>query len=155
MTGFFRGPITGFKFFLIFSSFFVVIIAVNVVMAYKAVSTFPGLEVANSYVASQTFDADRAAQEALGWTVSARTEGTTLVIAITDASGAPVEAKSMDGIFGRATENADDQTPVFAFDGQVYRAPIQAAAGNWDFWIKAVAEDGTPFEQRLSVATGG
>ena len=31
---------------------------------YKAVSTFPGLEVDNSYVASQDFDARKAAQEA-------------------------------------------------------------------------------------------
>jgi len=44
---------------------FSIIIAVNVLMAFKAVSTFPGLEVANSYVASQTWDADMAAQKAL------------------------------------------------------------------------------------------
>ena len=43
---------------------FGVIIAVNLVMAYQAISTFPGLEVANGYVASQTFDADRKAQDA-------------------------------------------------------------------------------------------
>jgi nitrogen fixation protein FixH len=35
---------------------FGLIIAVNVVMAWKAISTFPGLEVENSYVASQEFD---------------------------------------------------------------------------------------------------
>ena len=35
------------------------IIAVNVFMAVMAVGTFPGLEVKNSYVASQTFDRDR------------------------------------------------------------------------------------------------
>ena len=46
---------------------FGVIITVNVVMAWQAVSTFPGLEVKNSYVASQTFDAERKAQLALGW----------------------------------------------------------------------------------------
>ncbi len=58
-------PITGFKVLMFAVAAFGTIIAVNVFMAYKAVSTFPGLEVANSYVASQTFDADRAAQEAL------------------------------------------------------------------------------------------
>ena len=40
---------------------FGVIIAVNMVMAVKAVSTFPGLETPNSYVASQEFDRDRQA----------------------------------------------------------------------------------------------
>ena len=58
-------PLTGRKVFLMFVAFFGLIIAVNVTMAVQAVKTFPGLEVANSYVASQTFDADRAAQERL------------------------------------------------------------------------------------------
>ena len=49
---------------------FGVIIAVNMVMAFKAVSPFPGLETPNSYVASQVFDRERTAQAALGWTVS-------------------------------------------------------------------------------------
>jgi nitrogen fixation protein FixH len=52
---------TGRKVLAITVSAFGVIIAVNFLLAYKAVSTFPGLEVPNSYVASQTFDADRAA----------------------------------------------------------------------------------------------
>ncbi len=64
------GEITGLKVFLIACAFFGVIIAVNILLAVKAVSTFPGLEVPNSYVASQTFDADRTAQESLGWTLA-------------------------------------------------------------------------------------
>ena len=44
---------------------FGVIIAVNLVMAWKAVSTFPGVEVASSYAAGVGFDARRAAQVAL------------------------------------------------------------------------------------------
>ena len=51
-------------------SAFAVIIAVNLTMAYKAVSTFPGLEVDNSYVASQGFNARKAAQEAVGWSMT-------------------------------------------------------------------------------------
>lgn len=49
---------------------FAIIIAVNVYMAYSAVSTFPGVEVPNSYVASQNFEAARDAQDALGWTLT-------------------------------------------------------------------------------------
>ncbi len=48
----------------VFVGAFAVIIAVNVALAVSAVRTFPGLEVANSYVASQEFNARRAAQEA-------------------------------------------------------------------------------------------
>ena len=50
---------------------FSIIIGVNLTLAVNAVRTFPGLEVKNSYVASQHFEADRAAQNALGWDVSA------------------------------------------------------------------------------------
>ena len=56
---------------MIFGGAFTVIIGVNVALAVNAVRTFPGLETKNSYVASQTFDDRRAAQEALGWTVAA------------------------------------------------------------------------------------
>ena len=58
--------LTGAKVFAITAGAFGVIIAVNVVLAVKAVQTFPGLEVANSYVASQSFDAERTAQQKLG-----------------------------------------------------------------------------------------
>ena len=40
----------------VFVGAFGVIIAVNLVLAYNAVKTFPGLEVKNSYVASQEFN---------------------------------------------------------------------------------------------------
>jgi len=151
MLQFFRGPITGPKFFAIISSFFVVIIAVNIVLAVSAVRTFPGLEVANSYVASQTFDHDRALQEALGWTVDARVQKGELHLSIVDANGAPVQAQFVTGIFGRATNVRDDQMPDFVFDGTMYRAPVVTAPGNWNFRMEAVAADGTPFNQRLVV----
>ena len=129
---------------------FGLIITVNVIMATQAVRTFPGLEVKNSFVASQTFDADRAAQEALGWTVAARLEAGELVVDITDADG-PVQPASLTGTFGRATSVRDDQTPPLVFDGRVYRAPIDGGPGNWNFRMEAVAADGTIFKQRVIV----
>ena len=151
MTSFFSGPITGKKFFAIFVSFFLVIAAVNIALAVNAIRTFPGLETKNSYVASQSFDRDRAAQNALGWTVDAHTEASELVLSITDRDGAPVQVSSLDGTFGRATSVRDDQTPVFEFDGTVYRAPVTLAPGNWNFRMVAQAEDGTRFRQRVIV----
>lgn len=151
MTPLFRGPITGRKFFAIIASFFVVIITVNVALAVSAVRTFPGLEVANSYVASQSFDLERAAQERLGWDVSATLRGGDLVLAITGPDGAPVGDAAIDGTFGRATSVRDDQRPAFGFDGQAWRAPVVAGPGNWNFRLEAVAADGTPFHQRVVV----
>jgi nitrogen fixation protein FixH len=125
------------------------IIGVNLVLAYSAVKTFPGLEVKNSYVASQHFNARRDAQEALGWTVRADASGGNVTLSITDDSGAPVLVKSLDAIVGRATEVVDDITPAFLFDGTAYVAPVSLGAGNWNIRMSAVAQDGTLFTQRV------
>ena len=151
MTSLFRGPITGPKAFAIFASFFVVIIAVNLVLAFKAVSTFPGLEVRNSYVASQTFDAERRAQAALGWTARAAVEGGELVLALTGPDGRPVADAKLGGVFGRATVRTADQALAFAFDGSAWRAPVTAGPGQWHVALTATAADGTPFRQRLDL----
>ena len=151
MTFLFRGPITGPKAFAIFSSFFVVIIAVNVVMAVQAVRTFPGLEVKNSYVASQTFDAERKAQEALGWTARAAIKGGELVLLVTGVDGAPVQGATVSAVLGRATVAAEDQTLAFAFDGTSWRAPVAVSRGHWELRLEAVAVDGTVFRQRLDL----
>ena len=71
----------------VFVGAFGVIIAVNLVLAYSAVKTFPGLEVKNSYVASQEFNERMHEQQALGWDATAETKGGLLILHITDAQG--------------------------------------------------------------------
>lgn len=135
-----------------FVAAFALIIGVNVLLAVKAVSTFPGLEVKNSYVASQSFNADKAAQEALGWTVSVQPDGTLLRLSIRDDLGHPVQVAGLGGILGRATNVSQDQTPVWEFDGQDYVAETgQLAQGYWNLRLKAEALDGTEFKQRLQI----
>jgi nitrogen fixation protein FixH len=148
-------PFTGRKFFVIIASAFAVIIAVNITLAVQAVRTFPGLEVANTYVASQSFDADRKAQMALGWTVAASVEEGELRIAITGADGAPVEPKTVAATVGRATERSDDATPDLTFDGTAYVAPVVLATGYWNLWLDAEAADGTAFRQRIGLRVKG
>jgi len=127
---------------------FGVIISVNFYLAYSAVKTFPGLEVKNSYVASQSFDANRAAQEALGWEIAADHQDGLLVLSITDANG-PVKVQSLTATLGRATTVADDLSPDFKFDGTAYVAPVELRDGNWNIRMVAVAPDGTAFQQRV------
>lgn len=141
--------ITGRHVFWGFAAAFGVIIGVNLLLAYSAVKTFPGLEVKNSYVASQQFDARRDAQEALGWTVRASHGDGLLTLAITDASGQPVRAAKLEAVLGRPTHVKDDSEPVFYFDGQVYSAPVELGDGNWNIRMVALAEDGTEFRQRV------
>ncbi len=147
--------LTGWHVLGIFGGAFSVIIGVNIALAYNAVATFPGLEVKNSYVASQSFDTRRASQEDLGWTVSARAKGGLVILQITDAEGRAVQAGTLEAVLGRATHVKDDRAPDFAFDGTAYVARETLAYGNWNIRMKATALDGTPFEQRVVLIVEG
>lgn len=149
------GEITGRHVAAITIGAFGVIIAVNLVMAWKAVSTFPGLEVKNSYVASQEFDARRAAQEALGWTVTASYDRGRARIAFADAEGRAVQVAGLSVLIGRTTAAADDVSPEFALLGDVYEAEVPLGQGYWMFRISATAQDGTPFDQRIDLYVKG
>ncbi|MEO5620842.1 MAG: FixH family protein [Cypionkella sp.] len=140
-----------------FVAAFGLIIGVNLTMAYKAISTFPGLEVDNSYVASQSFDADMKAQKALGWTLTPSYDGkaSSLDLAFTDAKGTPVTVKDLTVLVGRPTEAKDDMTPRFIREAGVYRAVAQLHPGKWMLHVEAHAEDGTLFRQRLNIFVRG
>lgn len=142
---------TGRKMLILTVSAFGVIIAVNLILAWQAVNTFPGLEVKNSYVASQQFDRDRIAQEALNWDVSAKLENGELILMILDRDGHPVQVAEIGGTLGRATNVADDQTPDLVFNGKAYVAPVELAPGYWHLRLNAVADDGTNFRQRIEL----
>ncbi|MBW4709335.1 FixH family protein [Roseobacter sp. YSTF-M11] len=141
--------LTGRHVAIMFVSAFTVIIGVNLLLAYSAVKTFPGLEVKNSYVASQHFDRDREAQTGLGWSVSAQARGGEVILSITDKNGDPVDVASLEATLGRATHVRDDQSPEFVFDGRNYVASTTLAEGNWNLRMIAQAKDGTAFRQRV------
>lgn len=130
---------------------FGVIIAVNLTLAFKAVSTFPGLEVKNSYVASQNFDTDRAAQQALGWDVSAVLAEDMLTLTFATADGT-AQPEIVSATLGRATNVQQDTVPQFTFDGRSFVAPVALGRGNWNLRLVARAGDGTMFRQRVIVA---
>jgi nitrogen fixation protein FixH len=141
--------LTGWHALAIFGGAFTVIITVNLFLAFSAVSTFPGLEVKNSYIASQSFDVRRAEQESLGWEVYAEAKDGLLILSIKDDQGKPVQAGTLDAVLGRATHVQDDRTPEFAFDGRAYVARETLAPGNWNIRMKATSLDGVAFEQRV------
>lgn len=134
----------------IFIFAFSVIISVNLVLAFNAVRTFPGLEVKNSYVASQSFDEERATQLSLNWDVSAELRGDDLSLIILQ-DGTPIAPQIESATFGRATNVQQDQSPVFEFDGTALRATVEGGAGNWNLRLRARSEDGTEFKQRIIV----
>lgn len=148
-------PLTGWHVLAITCSAFAVIIGVNVFMAFKAVATFPGLEEASSYVASQNFDRRREAQEALGWTMAPDYRDGRVVLTFTDADGRGVEVQDLQVLIGRKTSSRDDATPAFTGAGGLYQAEQALAPGWWMLRVKAHALDGTLFEQRSEVFVRG
>ncbi len=146
-------PLTGRKVFAIFAAAFALIIGVNLFMAWNAIGTFPGLETKNAYVANQTFDAERKAQEALGWETSAAIEGTTVQLTILGPDGKPARVEKIEGTIGRATQRTDDQDLAFrANEFGVHVAVVDPLDfGKWELRYTATAANGTPFRQRIPI----
>ena len=144
------GEIKGWHVFSGFVLGFGVIIAVNMTLAINAVRTFPGLEVKNSYVASQSFEADRAAQTALGWDVSARVESGVLKLKVLQ-NGTPIAPNVETAIFGRATHIAEDETLQLVHNGTEFEAPVAVSDGNWNLRLRLRSADGKLFNQRISI----
>ena len=149
--------ITGPKVFAFTASAFAVIIGVNVLMAYRAISTFPGLEVSSSYVASQSFDAERAAQIALGWRLVQGYDAALgqLSLRFTDSAGAPVQLADMQILVGRSTAARQDFSPSFAYSQGAYLADAKLGQGKWVMHVTGHAQDGTLFRQRLALWVKG
>jgi nitrogen fixation protein FixH len=130
---------------------FGIIIAVNLTLAWNAIATFPGLETRNSYVISQSFQADRAAQNALRWDATATIENNVLTVAILDQTGAPVQTEVMRVVLGRATHTGQDSTPELTWNGAALTAPVDLEAGYWNLRLELIAPDGTPFRRRFPI----
>jgi nitrogen fixation protein FixH len=128
---------------------FGIIIAVNLTLAWNAIATFPGLEARNSYEVSQSFQADRAAQNALRWDVSAEIEDGLLTVTVLNHRGDPVEAEVTRATLGRATNTSQDTTPVFVWDGTAMVAPVTMQSGYWNLRLELIAPDGTQFRRRF------
>ncbi len=147
-----RREITGRHVLALFVGAFAVIVAVNLLLATMAIRTFPGLEVKSSYVASQTFDAERRAQEALGWSIVPGVTEETVTLAVLGPDG-PVESRITEATLGRATHVAEDSVLAFRFDGARFVAPRPAnlTSGHWNLRLAMTAPDGTPFRQRVTM----
>ncbi len=148
-------PLTGRKVFLITALAFGVVIAVNVTLAVQAVRTFPGLEVDNSYIASQNFDAKRAAQEQLGWVLNSRYDAGRLTLQVRDEAGNLVAPRDLTVLIGRTTVAQDDMRPALERNLGTYSADIDLARGKWMMVVEATSDNGTAFRQRLVLQVKG
>ena len=148
-------PLTGRKVLFMLIAFFGVIISVNFYMAYSAISTFPGLESKQKYIAGKGFNEERAAQMALGWTVDVKFKDGELQVVVVDESGNPADVAKLDATVGRMTHAREDQTPQFQYRGGKFLAPLSLDPGQWNLRMKATAIDVSPFRQILDFYVDG
>ncbi len=140
--------LTGRKVLGISAAAFAVILGANLTLAWYAVGTFSGLVVDNGYISSQSFDADRAAQEALGWTLGLGHDDAAIRLDFTDAAGRTVRPAALTAIVGRPTSSRTDRSLDLRRTPTGYAAPAELEPGAWLVQIDAVAEDGTPYHRR-------
>ncbi len=126
---------TGKHMALVMVLFFGTIISVNLTMAYFAKTTWSGLVVPNSYVASQTFDADTAKREqeiARGWRADTEYQGGRFRVRLVDAAGRPVEATVTATIGHPVNANFDRTLTLAPDDAGVYAGETALTAGRWE-----------------------
>lgn len=132
-------------------AFFGVIIAVNLVMARFAVSTWSGLVVPNTYVASQEFNeksAEMRAIAALGYKVDIASDFTGLSITFTDSDGKLALADSMIADLRRPVGVYQDREMVLVRgDDGLYHGSGELLEGEWIATIVAIRDGQTLYKR--------
>ncbi|MEP9375131.1 FixH family protein [Aquabacter sp. CN5-332] len=138
------GEITGRFVLLCILGFFGIVIAVNVVMARYAVSTFGGVETASAYKAGLAFRGEELAagqQAERQWQVEAQVRdfgAGERIIALTalDARGRPLMGLEATARLAHPTDARRDASVVLIDLGAGrYSATIEAAPGQWDLVV--------------------
>ena len=142
-------------------AFFGVIITVNLIMARFAVTTWSGLVVPNTYVASQEFNAraeEMRAIAALGYQITLGSDADGLSIELTDANGKQAVADSMVAELRRPVGEDQDRQLVLTRDGDgIYRASGELPEGEWIATVTATRGEQTLYKrgQRFHVRADG
>jgi nitrogen fixation protein FixH len=124
--------------------FFGTIISVNVFMAYNAITSWSGLVVPNTYVASQQFNGKVAQARALAATgikgrLAVTADGARYEVLGPD--GRPVEADRLVLNFKRPVGESQDFSIVMAAEGKgVFGASREILPGHWI--VEAIGERG-------------
>lgn len=152
-----KGEFTGKHMLLLAASFFGVIISVNVGMAVVASTSWTGLVVDNSYVASQEFEEKRIAHEkqsAAGWQASFTYAPGIAQVIVRDGAGNTIDLGPVKLQINRPVGGHDDQKLTLnRSTGGGYSAAVTLADGVWDAVATASTEMG-PFELRERFKVG-
>jgi nitrogen fixation protein FixH len=126
---------TGRHMLAIMLSFFGVVVAVNLLMATLASSTFGGTVVDNSYVASQRFNgwlAEARAQERLGWTARLNLDGARRVEVAVREGDAALTGAELQAVARHPLGQGPDMALRFRPDGRgSYVSRTALPPGRW------------------------
>ena len=151
--------LTGWHMLMMFVAFFGVVFAVNIFMTVMAVRSWTGLVVEDSYVASQTFNADAASlkkAEALSVSHRLHYENGKLHLSLQGADGKAIAADSVQISIGRPVGEHEDQklVAVKTVDGQ-FEAITKLGAGVWSGELSAKLAGDTVWRQPFRFIVSG
>ncbi|MCF3640096.1 FixH family protein [Rhizobium sp. TRM95111] len=153
------GGFTGWHMLAVMGLFFGIIISVNLVMAWNAVSSWSGLVVQNTYVASQEFNSkvERAralAASGISGTLTVATDG--VDYRLVDRGGQPVTADTVRATFKRPVDERDDFVLVLQPAGEgSYRVVHAVATGQWVVDVVAERSGKAVFHETVRTVVGG
>ncbi|RJT40410.1 cytochrome oxidase [Mesorhizobium waimense] len=151
---------TGRHMLLTILGFFGVVIGVNVTMATLASTSWTGLVVENTYVASQQFN--RKAEEgriqaALGWIGKLTIAWGEVRYGLSDAAGKPLPLHAVKVLFRHPAYEAEDKAVILASAaGQEFAAQHTPKDGVWIVEIDADAGLAEPYRdvRRIMISKG-
>jgi nitrogen fixation protein FixH len=135
-----RKQFTGSHMAFIIVSFFAVVFTVNATLAISAYRSWTGLVIENSYVASQSFDADteRLMQARAGMSHKLHYQNGRLQLDLFLADGSAVQAMDVKIALGRPADNAQDTVLQFIPESQGrYVINTKISRGIWTGIITA------------------
>lgn len=155
-----KGEFTGTHMLVVMLCFFGTIIAVNITIAVLANTSWTGLVVKNSYVASQQYNgvlADARMQKEKGWHSALSYEAGNFSLTMRDRTGGAVSLQNVALTIGRPAYDRLDHTLALESDGRgSFVATESLAPGVWTLMIEAdVNGDAYRREARLEVGRDG
>jgi nitrogen fixation protein FixH len=132
------------------------VVVVNLVLIYAALSTFTGVTTGKSYDRGRSYNqvlAEAARQDALGWTTQVALEGRVLSVIARDRDGLPLGGR-VEGVLIRPLEGAELRLDfATAGPGRFIAFAELPAAGQWEARLTLTGERGErrDIRQRLIV----
>lgn len=146
---------TGWHMAIVMGLFFGTIITVNMTLAYYANSSWTGLVVKNSYVASQKFNSETARlekQQAMGWKISADYNNGIVTLGVNDRVGKALELSELTAKIGRPVTEVDDRyLPLTKLDDGSFQAETTLAKGVWQIDMVASDNQGNTLEKSIRI----